>query len=266
MSDLRSLTHFICEGSVSIVTNEFITIFKIILSVFVNISLHPKNIFRSKKSDLVFIFRVWCSSIEHLHKIGQLAGQNDFRFDVLSADIYRLVVQNLPALSHEKIDDFQREELGLKSPPKDNWYRGKKPDEHVLRRLENELGFRISGLDDYNVNSHQNGNGISLKRKKKFKSISDRGPMQKNLFKFIDDDEIDFIRDLKKLNRCSSLEESTDGSRTVTTKRIRKKSWKLRIRDKGSSFKSPTLSPMSSDSEQVNSESFSSDDYEPDQP
>ena len=201
-----------------------------------------------------------------MHKIGQLAGQNDFRFDVLSADIYRLVVQNLPALSHEKIDDFQKEELGLKSPPKDNWYRGKKPDEHVLRRLENELGFRISGLDDYNVNSHQNGNGISLKRKKKFKSISDRGPMQKNLFKFIDDDEIDFIRDLKKLDRCSSLEESTDGSRTVTTKRIRKKSWKLRIRDKGSSFKSPTLSPMSSDSEQVNSESFSSDDYEPDQP
>ena len=127
------------------------------------------SLFRSKKTDLLFIFRVWCDCIDRSYELGQEIGPKHFRFEFLSADLYGLVADDLPPMSDVNIDAFANRNFTF---PEVNQFDGEgKPDSGVLQRLESELGFRISGLDAQENNLKEADYlGYELKSKRLFNS------------------------------------------------------------------------------------------------
>jgi hypothetical protein len=107
----------------------------------------PKN-FRSKKSDVVFVFRVWCNSVDQCYNAGHESGQKSFRFDALSAELYRHLADDLPPLVDADDGSCDDQLMVTKLAANDRFENDEKPNLQIIARIEKELGFNISGLDD----------------------------------------------------------------------------------------------------------------------
>ena len=233
---------------------------------------------RSKKSDVPFIFRLWCNSMDQCYKIGQKIGPRYFRFSAFSADLYRAALGDLPPLADVEVDAFNAPASNLNLAPISEPGNERKPSSKIVSRLEAELGFKISGLENLESDSSSSSDEsenlpLRAMRKKKLKRKRPTAGPKKVPFKikFVSDNSIEFIRDLKKSTRRSI---STSPVREIAAlgKRKRKKTWKLQLSEEGEELKSELASSASvsatesdalDDDDDDDVESFSSDEYDP---
>ena len=238
----------------------------------------PLFLFRARKSDLVYIFQVWCESIDQAYRLGQQMGPENYQFDVLSADLYGLIADNLTPLSQTNVDAFAVRSLSL--PEKNRYHDLDRPDPNILKRLACELGFEISDTDEQKENVE---NGLAYsdlklndkivqqtdsrkpKKKKKLKSVANRIKL-KLVQNFVPDDNVELIKDLTKpvMDSSSESEESTATAQTSKGKRKRKMTWKLRVKEKSKKTKKIESDFSDSSPEPVKEEEeVSSDEYVP---
>jgi hypothetical protein len=229
------------------------------------------SLFRSKKTDLIFIFRVWSDCIDRSYELGQEIGPKHFRFEFLSADLYGLVADDLPPMSDVNIDAFANRNFTF--PEVNQFDVEGKPDYGVLQRLESELGFRISGLD-VQENNFKEERLVSTVKQKKKKKKRKRDPNREKsktgnqfLQKFVSDDTVDAIKDLeKKSSRFSYSSSESEKEEVKEGKRRIKKTWKLRLRENLTKKKKKRKSASSCSTERedpIKEEEISSDDFVP---
>ena len=230
--------------------------------------------------------------MDQCYKIGQKIGPRYHRFDSLSVDLYRAALGDLPPLADVEVDAFGGQGTSLNLAPIFEPGNERKPSSKIILRLEAELGFKISGLGDLESNSSPSSSSSSdegedvplqaMRKKKLKRKRSSVGPSRPDRFKikFVSDNTIEFIRDLKKSRRRSNSSSTSPTPMPAQEiivelgKRKRKKTWKLQLSEEGNDELKSELTSSASvsatesetvddDDDDDDDESFSSDDYDP---
>ena len=208
-------------------------------------------------------------------------GSENYQFDVLSADLYGLIADNLTSLTQTNVDAFADRALSV---PEKNRFDGPdqyRPDSDILKRLTSELGFEMSGNDEekekienglaYSVcKSSSNANNKLLQetnslkhKKKKLKSVASRRKFRL-VQNFVPDEKVEVIKDLAKPVFDSSSDSEVQCPK-AKGKRKRKKTWKLRLKESSRKAKKMVsdFSDFSSPEPIKEEEELSSDEYVP---
>ena len=228
--------------------------------------------FRSRKSDLTFIFRVWCQCIDEAYREGQSAGPESYRFDILSADLYATIAENLPPVSLANVDAFsadRAQHFGV--PEKYRFADRERPDPNVLKRLGAELGFEISDFESEKENDLTKMFRVKTKRKRiasrRKRSRRDDVKTTKLVQQFVPDESVDVIRDLVRFSSSESEKDEDNDEAKSLGKRKQRKTWKMRLRETNQKSKKTLTTKSNSSSSEADpvkeEEISSSDEYVP---